>query len=87
MPWIAYTAHTTRLTRAVDAMLSLAQEDQLGAIQELTTSVELALLSIRHLIKARFNTDYETVLTANLAKIHRRTQQGTIFDKSGGDDR
>ena len=95
LPWLKFAAYggalieaAKNLTFEVDGHVRPKYRDIRSAEeQQLVVASGKFLLSIIHILKARFNTSYETVLDVNKAKLEKRIVDGTIFDKTGGDDR
>lgn len=94
-PWVKFTNYREQLevaaldvTMPVGDTLRRKPRDE-RALQEaaLVVSAGKFVLSMIHILGSRFQISYEDVLVRNTDKINKRIREGTVFDKSGGDDR
>lgn len=76
------------LSREVNGRLWPKNRDERGLDeQQLVVESGKYVVSIMHVLANRFGISYEQVLQGNRQKLDTRISNGTIFEKSGGDDR
>lgn len=94
-PWLQLFGSSKRLSDAAQEMVRSIdghivrknRDERLGNEQRLLITSGEFVASMIHVLAARFNTTYERVLQINKAKLEKRIQDGTVFDKSLGEDR
>ncbi|MDQ5885725.1 MAG: hypothetical protein QG628_122 [Patescibacteria group bacterium] len=94
-PWLKFSVYKDLLptaalgvTRQHEGILYKKQRDsRIRDEAALVIASGKFVLSMIQILAARFDTTYEDVLTRNNEKIEKRIREGTVFDKSGGDDR
>lgn len=86
-PWKNLFSYSGKLIDAAKAVVPKPHDERILQERDLIIASGKFVLSMMHLAVARFDTTYEAILNGNRAKIDKRIQEGTVFDKSGGDDR
>lgn len=76
------------MTRALgDNVYPKKYEDRHADEKRLVAAAGSFTLSMILILRNRFGITYEEVLQQNIDKITKRIEDGTVFEKSGGDDR
>lgn len=86
-PFVKLYGYAHELTSVADRILPKRQDDRVIEEQRLVVAAGKFTLSMIHVVTTQFDTTYQEVLEGNKAKLARRIKDGTIFEKSGGDDR
>lgn len=82
------TSAATNITRNIDGKIFPKKYDErLSEEKSLVIASGKFIISMMHMAKARFNLSYQDILEGNQKKINKRIENGTVFDKTGGDDR
>lgn len=95
LPWVFMLSSSSELLDAAKSLLRsvngqlvrLPRDERIQTEQKLLIASGKFVVSMIHLLCTRFSTTYEQVLTGNQEKLAIRIEEGTIFDKTGGDDR
>jgi len=87
MPWFHFMGYAQELRSAADSIVDARRDGRMSQEKALIVAAGKFTLAMIHMAANRFNADYETILAGNHAKIAKRTAEGTLFDKTGGDDR
>lgn len=84
MPGFMYMAYSSDLVFASEAAMKKPSDE---TIEKLAEKAGLLIMMMAELVQARLGASYEQILQQNIAKIQKRTAEGTLFDKTGGDAR
>lgn len=88
LPWISLFGYSAELEAAATECVSFPGRDgRARAESRLLVAAGKFILSMSHILDNRFSTSLESVLDGNRRKLEKRMREGTVFDKSGGDDR
>jgi hypothetical protein len=86
-PWAGLLSASSELVNAANRCQELRRDERIYAEHQLIVAAGKMTVAMMHVVANRFDTTYEAVLAGNKAKLDRRIANGTVFDKSGGDDR
>lgn len=86
-PWVKYVGYLQETNQAAKELLGLRRDERMQQERALLIAAGKLVVGMMHLAVVRFNTTYEDILNQNKTKLQKRIADGTVFDKSGGDDR
>lgn len=86
-PWVKYVGYLQETNQAAKDLLALRRDERIQQEKALLIAAGKLVVSMMHLAVVRFNTTYADILDQNKTKLQKRIAEGTVFDKSGGDDR
>jgi hypothetical protein len=86
-PWFHFFTACGGVKTAAQGIQNIPRDERIPAEQALLIASGKLVTTMAHMSLARFGVSYEDVLQGNKAKLEKRIQDGTVFDKSGGDDR
>jgi hypothetical protein len=95
-PWANLFHYAHSLTKAASGPTKIMQDgtvirkhrdERLTDEKNLIVASGRFVLAMSHVLRARYDISYEEVLDRNHSKLEKRIADGTVFDKSGGDDR
>lgn len=86
-PWAGLFSAAGEMVAAATQCNELRRDDRTLAEHHVIVAAGKLTVAMMHLVSNRFGTTYEAVLEANNSKLTKRIANGTVFDKSGGDDR
>lgn len=87
MPWIKLVSSVDELQKAAQAVSGVPRDERIQPEKQLVIASGKCVTSMIHVARTRFGVDYQAILEGNRAKLEKRMLNGTLFDKTGGDDR
>lgn len=86
-PFFKLFGYSTELLEVAEDISGVRRDERLKLEQKLIIASGKFVLSMIHVAESRFGVTYESILDGNKSKLDKRINDGTIFDKQGGDDR
>jgi hypothetical protein len=86
-PWISLFGYEKELLDTCRHIVDLRYNDRYKAEKDLIIASGKFTLAMIHIAANRFDISFQAILEGNIAKITKRRRDGTVFDKSLGEDR
>jgi len=86
-PWVSLLSATGEVKQTAQAIVGIPKDQRILPEQALLIASGKLVTAMIHIARTRFSVTYQNILEGNKQKLEKRLEDGTIFQKSGGDDR